>query len=91
MNDLTARQKEILNFIRARCAEGVPPTNREIGRAFGISSPNGVYNHLQTLQWKGYLEIVPSVSRGIRLTEQRGCCPTCGRKNPRPRRRVKVA
>ena len=47
---LTERQKEIYDYIRA-CTEKekMPPTVREIGDKFGISSTNGVrsyYRHL---------------------------------------------
>jgi len=65
---LTKRQRELLNFIEAEVAgRGIPPTVREIGRRFGISSPNGVLCHLKTLEEKGYLKKEPGVSRGIKL------------------------
>jgi repressor LexA len=65
---LTARQKEVLDFIVERVTvKGYPPTIREIARHFGITSPNGVYCHLNALQKKGRIERDLNVSRGIRV------------------------
>jgi repressor LexA len=67
--ELTARQTEVLAFIRNRAAEqGFAPTVREIGQYFNISSPNGVVSHLRALEKKGYIEREPNRSRTIRLT-----------------------
>ena len=66
--ELTARQQEILNFIREQIEEkGIPPTYREIGERFQIRSTNGVHATLEALRRKGYLEREPSISRGLRL------------------------
>lgn len=63
---MTERQEEILNFIRQFLEEsGYPPTLREIGKRFGISSTFGVKRHLDALQKKGYLNIESNASRGI--------------------------
>ncbi len=63
---LTERQEEILNFImQFREESGYPPTLREIGKKFGISSTFGVKRHLDALQKKGYLNIESNASRGI--------------------------
>ena len=57
---LTARQREILNFIRAGMRKmQFPPTVREIGAAFGITSPNGVMCHLKALEKKGWIRRRP--------------------------------
>ena len=65
-NELTARQEEILNFIRQfREENGYPPTLREIGKKFDISSTFGVKRHLDALVKKGYLNIESNASRGI--------------------------
>ena len=46
---LTDRQEEILNFIQQFLQEnGYPPTLREIGKRFDISSTFGVKRHLET-------------------------------------------
>lgn len=57
MEDLSPRQREILEFIvSAIDTTGVVPTYREIGAALGIGSTNGVSDHIKALERKGYLE-----------------------------------
>src|SRR5574338_73287 len=66
---LTDRQEEILNFIQLFLQEnGYPPTLREIGKRFNISSTFGVKRHLEALTKKGYLNILSNASRGITIT-----------------------
>ena len=63
---LTDRQQEILLFIEQfRESVGYPPTLREIGKKFSISSTFGVKRHLDALVKKGYLIIESNASRGI--------------------------
>jgi len=63
---LTERQEEILLFIKQyRESTGYPPTLREIGKKFNISSTFGVKRHLDALVKKGYLNIESNASRGI--------------------------
>lgn len=63
---LTARQREILNYIEREVrTTGVPPSIRQIGVALGISSTNGVRAHLQALEKKGYIHRSSRTSRGI--------------------------
>lgn len=58
----TPRQAAVLSFIRERhAADGYAPTVREIGRHFGIASPNGVVCHLKALEKKG---LIRRTSRG---------------------------
>ncbi|NLN93474.1 MAG: transcriptional repressor LexA [Candidatus Hydrogenedens sp.] len=66
--DITPRQAAVLNFI-AECIDehGYPPTIQEIGQRFGIASTNGVFDHLKTLERKGFIER-SSKARSIRLT-----------------------
>lgn len=65
-NRLTDRQEEILNFIRQFTNEtGYPPTLREIGKHFQISSTFGVKRHLEALVKKGFINIESNASRGI--------------------------
>jgi len=69
-NVLTARQGEILEFIRSALAQsGAPPTREEISRAFGFRSLNAAEQHLQALQKKGLIELIAGTSRGIRLRD----------------------
>lgn len=68
---LTERQEEIFNFIQQYQQEnGYPPTLREIGKRFGISSTFGVKRHLDALSKKGYLNILSNASRGISINRE---------------------
>jgi repressor LexA len=68
---LTDRQRQILDFILEQIdRRGIPPTIREIGARFGISSPNGVRDHLLALQRKGYLKRTPEKSRSLEVAER---------------------
>ena len=56
MRELTARQRDVLNFIRAFTARhGVPPTVREIGDEFKVT-PRASFDHLRALERKGMLQ-----------------------------------
>ena len=69
MIELTARQQQILNFIREFMeAEGFPPTRAEIAAALGFRSVNAAEDHLKALARKGAISVLPGTSRGIRLS-----------------------
>lgn len=57
----------IKNYMRS---EGMPPTNREIGREMKIASTGHVDYHLTMLEKKGLIARQPKKSRGIKLTNQ---------------------
>ena len=68
---VTARQKQILTFIEEKIkGSGMPPTIREIGQKFNITSTNGVRSILEALTAKGYIRRQKLVSRGIELVAQ---------------------
>jgi repressor LexA len=68
---LTDRQKDILAFIQQfKNESGYPPTLREIGKKFGISSTFGVKRHLDALIKKGYLNKENFASRGISVISE---------------------
>jgi len=70
-NKLTDRQEEILTFIKQFTLEsGFPPTLREIGKHFQISSTFGVKRHLEALVKKGFINIESNASRGISMIRQ---------------------
>jgi repressor LexA len=70
---LTARQQQILDWIRAQCeATGMPPTRAEIAAGLGFSTASSAEDHLRALERKGALEILPGSSRGLRLTPRPG-------------------
>jgi len=63
---LNQKAREILSFIQRFSRErGYPPTIREIGSAFGISSTNGVRYYLTLLERAGQLKRSGKISRGI--------------------------
>lgn len=70
--ELTKRQQQILDFIRAelhRC--GYPPSVREIGEAIGLSSSSTVHSHLAALETKGFLRRDPSKPRALEVLDFR--------------------
>ncbi len=70
---LTARQKEILEFIHAfRREKGVAPTHREICEHFGFSSYGTAYKHLKLLSEKGFLKRDRHQRRGMELLDGEG-------------------
>lgn len=72
MEKLTNRQKSVLEYITRKTQENqLPPTVREIGEHFQISSTNGVRSILAALIKKGYIRRTPKVSRGIELLSEK--------------------
>ncbi len=70
--ELTARQREILDFIRAEIhRRGFPPSVREIGEAVGLSSSSTVHSHLAALESKGLLRRDPSKPRALEVLDYR--------------------
>jgi len=66
--DLTQTQHAILEMIGERiAAEGMPPSQTEIARAFGFSGVRAAQYHLDALEAAGAIERVPGRARGIRL------------------------
>jgi len=66
MRELTARQREVLNFIRTFTGRhGVPPTVREIGGRFHVT-PRAAFDHLRALERKGALQRRVSAGRTSR-------------------------
>ena len=85
MPRLTARQRQILDWIRAHIdAHGMPPTRAEIAAGLGFSTASSAEDHLQALARKGAIELIPGASRGLRLRDipgepQQGTLPLVGR------------
>ncbi|MGD0094413.1 MAG: transcriptional repressor LexA [Planctomycetota bacterium] len=77
--ELTRRQKAVLDWVKDFMRRnGLPPTVREIGRAFGYSS-SSVFDYLKVLERKGWLfrrrELGP---RSLVLADEAGrACPHC--------------
>jgi repressor LexA len=64
-------QRRMYDFIATYMrSEGMPPTNREIGRELNIASTGHVDYHLTMLEKKGLISRQAKKSRGIKLTKQ---------------------
>ena len=68
MQDITPRQRQVLEFITAHIDNnGYPPSQREIAPHLQVSGTLPVGKHLLALEKKGYIKR-DAVSRGIALT-----------------------
>jgi repressor LexA len=68
MEDLTNRQKQILEFIKSQSeAKGYPPSIREIANQVGLNSSGTVHFHLRKLEALGYIKRDPSKPRTIEV------------------------
>ncbi len=67
---LTPKQEKVLNFIRKRIGERLPPTVREIGEELGFKSTGTVRDYLKVLIKKGLVRRMNNKSRAIELTER---------------------
>jgi repressor LexA len=76
MPQLTARQEEVLAFIRRQQQRtGYPPSSREIQNFFGFQSQTAAMNHLRALEKKGVIRRTPGKARSAvdpNLRFQRG-------------------
>ena len=82
MIKLTVRQQEILDLIaRSIDQTGFPPTRAEIAAELGFKSVNAAEEHLQALARKGVIEMVPGISRGIRLVQTDVAVPFVARES----------
>jgi repressor LexA len=68
---LSPKQSQVLAFIR-RFMENheLPPTRGEIADGLGLKNRQGIDQHLRALESKGAIELVPGISRGIRIRQQ---------------------
>jgi len=70
MRELTPRQRQILLLIQKVIHEtGMPPTRAEIAKALKFNSVNAAEEHLKALKRKGAIELLPGISRGIKLKD----------------------
>jgi len=67
---LTPSQQKVLDFLRERTANGVPPSVREICAATNIKSTSSVHNHLCALEELGYITRDTGLNRSIRLADE---------------------
>lgn len=67
---LTRSQQLILDFLKERIQQGVPPSVREICEATGIRSTSSVHSHLCALEKGGYITRASGLNRHIRLSDE---------------------
>jgi len=66
--ELSNTQQAILALIAERIeAEGMPPSQAEIAKAFGFSGVRAAQYHLDALETAGAIERIPGRARGIRV------------------------
>ncbi len=64
----TRRQQQILDFILNEIRKkGYPPSVREIGKAFSLSSSATVHSHLSALEQKGLIRREPGKPRALEV------------------------
>jgi repressor LexA len=85
MREMTARQREVLGFIRSFTERhGAPPTVREIGEHFGFTA-RAAFDHLRALERKGMLQRRATdkrVSRTLVLAQRPGSRRSSAREVP---------
>ena len=70
---LTKRQSDILGFIqKILLNNGYPPTLREIAAHFKIKSARTVFDHIVSLEKKGYVKRDRGKNRGLRVLKTPG-------------------
>ena len=68
--NLTDTQHAVLALIAERIeAEGMPPSQAEIARAFGFKGVRAAQYHLEALEAAGAIERIPGRARGIRVRQ----------------------
>ena len=67
---ITAKQKEILEFIKSEILKkGYPPAVREICEAVSLKATSSVHSHLETLEKNGYIRRDPTKPRAIEIMD----------------------
>jgi repressor LexA len=65
---LTAKQKELLNFIHVRVQEtGVPPSFDEMKEALDLRSKSGIHRLITALEERGFIRRLPHRARALEI------------------------
>ncbi len=70
MKPLSENQVRILEYLKQRAGDGIPPSVREIAQAVGLRSTSSVQVNLDALEEKGYIVRDPMLKRSIRIVGQ---------------------
>ncbi len=72
MKNLTARQRQVLDFISEEVVnKNYPPSVREICQAMNLKSSSTVHAHLKALEKKGYIKRDPTKPRALEIMESK--------------------
>ena len=71
MADMNPKALQILNYIRDRIDDGLPPSVREICAALDIKSTSTAHKYLGELQERGLIEKSSHLNRAITLQDDR--------------------
>ena len=64
--ELTTAQRKVLDYVIAyRDEHQCPPSRWDISEHFGWRSMNSAQEHLEALEKKGFVKLIPSRARGI--------------------------
>ena len=67
---LTVRQKQLLDWMKARAVEGLPsPSMREIAEAITHGNSSAAHNLVLALEERGYLLRLPFRARSLRIID----------------------
>jgi repressor LexA len=69
-------RERVFRFVRDRLLRGMPPTVREVQRAFAFRSPRTARQHLEALVAEGRLSQERGKARGYRLPDASGLATT---------------
>jgi repressor LexA len=70
MNELTKRQKQIIDYVARQIASiGRPPTRQAIADNFGFLSPNAAQDHLVAIERKGFIRLGRKKARAIEVLQ----------------------
>ena len=79
MSELSAKQRQILEYMKAEVREkGYPPSVREICDAVGLKSTSTVHGHLSRLEKKGLIRRDPTKPRAIEILDSDFDVPIVG-------------
>ncbi|MEG2173918.1 MAG: transcriptional repressor LexA [Oscillospiraceae bacterium] len=67
MEPLTDKERCLLDYIKERMIDQIPPTVREICRDLEIKSTSSAHHYLKCLEQKGYIAMGDNANRVIRL------------------------
>lgn len=71
MSDISPKAQLVLEYIRQRIDEGIPPSVREICSQLNIKSTSTAHKYLTELQENGLIEKGDKLNRAIRLPQDR--------------------